>query len=335
MGMTGQTEAQPFNVMIVGQGGRLQYEAILFALSLAATTLSDGIRLYVAEPQPGPLWPDDPRITDPEARALLDAHGARLLPFESRHFGARYPYGNKIEALLALPEGEPFVFFDTDTLVLDDLAKVPFDFSRPTASMKREGTWPQIELYGPGYSETWKALYDRFGLDFESSLDTRWPDEYWQRYLYFNAGFFFYDCPRRFGQRFLDYALSIRDDPPPELICQSLDPWLDQIALPLVIHSFGGGRDTLPPGLLDGAVTCHYRTLPLLYAREPDAVVAFLEEIAAPNKIKKVLKQYEPIKRMVYQGRGQKARALFDRDDLPRREQAIRNKLKREGFWMR
>ncbi|MGR3376862.1 hypothetical protein [Salipiger abyssi] len=333
--MTGQTEAQPFNVMIVGQGGRLQYEAILFALSLAATTLSDGIRLYVAEPQPGPLWPDDPRITDPEARALLDAHGARLLPFESRHFGARYPYGNKIEALLALPEGEPFVFFDTDTLVLDDLAKVPFDFSRPTASMKREGTWPQIELYGPGYSETWKALYDRFGLDFESSLDTRWPDEYWQRYLYFNAGFFFYDCPRRFGQRFLDYALSIRDDPPPELICQSLDPWLDQIALPLVIHSFGGGRDTLPPGLLDGAVTCHYRTLPLLYAREPDAVVAFLEEIAAPNKIKKVLKQYEPIKRMVYQGRGQKARALFDRDDLPRREQAIRNKLKREGFWMR
>ncbi|APZ51691.1 hypothetical protein [Salipiger abyssi] len=333
--MTGHTEAQPFNVMIVGQGGRLQYEAILFALSLAATTRSDGIRLYVAEPQPGPLWPEDPRITDPEARALLDAHGARLLPFESRHFGARYPYGNKIEALLALPEGEPFVFFDTDTLVLDDLAKVPFDFSRPTASMKREGTWPQIELYGPGYTETWKALYDRFGLDFESSLDLRWPDEYWQRYLYFNAGFFFYDCPRRFGQRFLDYALSIRDDPPPELICQSLDPWLDQIALPLVIHSFGGGRDTLPAGLLDGAVTCHYRTLPLLYAREPDAVVGFLEEITAPNKIKKVLKQYEPIKRMVYQGRGQKARALFDRDDLPRREQAIRNKLKREGFWMR
>ncbi|MCR8546680.1 hypothetical protein M4578_02475 [Salipiger sp. P9] len=333
--MTDKARAHPLNVMIVGQAGRLQYEAILFAVSLAATTPKSRVQLYVAEPQPGPRWQSDPRIRDDELRALLEAQGVRFLPFESRHFGGDYPYGNKIEALLELPEGAPFVFFDTDTLVLDDLSAVPFDFARPSASMKREGTWPQIELYGPGYTRTWKALYDRFGLDFESSLDLSWPDEYWQRYLYFNAGFFYYECPRKFGRRFLDYALEIRDDPPPELICQSLDPWLDQIALPLVIHSFGGGRHTLPEGLLDGRVTCHYRTLPLLYAREPDAVVAFLEEIAAPNKIKKLLKQYEPIKRMLYQGRGHKARALFDRDDLPRREQAIRNALKREGFWMR
>ena len=333
---TGTSEgAGPVNVMIVGQAGRLQYEALLFALSLALTTPARHARLYVAEPQPGALWPLDPRIDDPELRALLEAQGAEILPFESRHFGAAYAYGNKIEALLSMPGGEPFVFFDTDTLILDDLARVPFDFSRPTASLRREGTWPQIELYGPGYTETWKALYDRFGLDFESTLDLGWPDEYWQRYLYFNAGFFFGACPRRFGQRFLDYALAIRDDPPPELVCQSLDPWLDQVALPLVIQSFGGGRDTLPDGLIDGAVSCHYRTLPLLYARESDAVVDWLEEITAPNRIKKVLKQYEPIKRMVYQGRGRKARALFDRDDLPRREQGFRNRLKREGFWMR
>ena len=333
---TGTSEgAGPVNVMIVGQAGRLQYEALLFALSLALTTPARHARLYVAEPQPGDLWPLDPRIDDPELRALLEAQGAEILPFESRHFGAAYAYGNKIEALLSMPEGEPFVFFDTDTLILDDLACVPFDFARPTASLRREGTWPQIELYGPGYTETWKALYDRFGLDFESTLDLGWPDEYWQRYLYFNAGFFFGACPRRFGQRFLDYALAIRDDPPPELVCQSLDPWLDQVALPLVIQSFGGGRVTLPDGLIDGAVSCHYRTLPLLYARESDAVVDWLEEITAPNRIKKVLKGYEPMKRMIYQGRGAKVRALFDQSDLPRKEQAIRNRIKSNGFWMR
>ncbi|EPX85149.1 hypothetical protein [Salipiger mucosus] len=333
----GQTTVQdaPVNVMIVGQAGRLQYEAVLFALSLSVCTPGGRFRLHVAEPQPGPLWPEDPRMDDAEARELLEGLGARILPFESRHFGAAYPYGNKIEALAALPEGEPFVFFDTDTLVTGDLARVPFDFARPTASLRREGTWPKIELYGPGYTATWRALYDRFGLDFESSLDRAWPEEYWQRYLYFNAGFFFHACPRRFGQRFLDYALSIRDAPPPELVCQSLDPWLDQVALPLVIHSFGGGREMLPPGLIDGEVTCHYRTLPLLYARERAAVVELLEEIAAPNRVKRVLKRHEPIKRMVYQGRGRKARALFDRDDLPRREQGFRNRLKREGFWMR
>ena len=133
----------------------------------------------------------------------------------------------------------------------------------------------------------------------------------------------------------MTYARSVRDNPPPELVCQSLNPWLDQVVLPLVIHGLGGGRDTLPDGMLDGSVTCHYRLLPLLYAREDDAVVEALEEVAAPNKIKKVLKAYEPMKRMIYQKRGHKVRALFDRDNLPRKEQAIRNRIKSEGFWMR
>ena len=65
--------------------------------------------------------------------------------------------------------------------------------------MRREDTWPVIELYGPSYAATWKALYDRFGLDFESSLDLSQPDDYWQRYLYFNAGWFFHESPQAFG----------------------------------------------------------------------------------------------------------------------------------------
>ncbi|MDR9395624.1 hypothetical protein [Roseovarius sp. SYSU LYC5161] len=324
-----------FNIAIVGQGGRLQYEAVLFAASLRMTSPAFCGRLLVAEPQPGPLWQRDPSIRDEDTRDLLARLGAEIIPFESRHFGQAYPYGNKIEALFALPEGEPFVFFDTDTLVTGDVTSVPFDFDRPTASMRREGTWPRIELYGPGYTATWKSLYDRFGLDFESSLDLSWPDEFWRRYLYFNAGFFFYRCPRVFGRQFLDYALSIRDDPPPDLVCQELDPWLDQVALPLVIHALGGARDTVPGRMLDGDVTCHYRLLPLLYAREPDHVVETLERAAAPNRVKRVLKGHDAFKYMIYHGRGHKVRALFDRDELPRKEQAIRNRIKRNGYWMR
>jgi len=326
---------QSYNIMIVGQSGRLMYEALLFAASLRQMSPGFGGRLLVAVPQPGPLWSRDPAIrAEPvlEALARLDAE---ILPFQSQHFGQTYPHGNKIEALAALPEGEPFVFFDSDTLITGDLAAVPFDFSRPSASLRREGTWPKPTLYGPGYGDIWRALYRRFGLDFDSSLDLSQPDEYWRRYLYFNAGYFFGSCPRAFGALFLDYALSIRDDPPLELVGQSLDPWLDQVALPLVIHSLGGGRDSLPAGHLDGTASCHYRTFPLLYARESDHVVATLEDVCAPNKIKKVLKGYEPIKRMVYQGKGQRVRALFDQDNLPRREQAIRNRIKSEGLWMR
>ena len=324
-----------FNIMIVGHNGRLQYEAILFAASLRANSPDFKGRLIVAEPQPGKNWSEDPRILQQDVRETLEMLGAEIAPFESERFGDDYPYGNKIDGLMAMPKGEPFVFFDTDTLITGDIASVPFDFDRPSASRNVEGTWPKIELYGPGYTKIWKSLYDRFELDFASSLDMSWPDEYWRRYLYFNAGFFYYKCPHEFGQRFSEYASEIKWNTPDELMCQSLDPWLDQVALPLVIHSLGGGRDALTDGFLDGEVSCHYRLLPLLYARESDRVVEVLEEVSAPNKIKKVLKNYDPMKRMIYQGRGQKVRELFDRENLPRKEQAIRNKIKRNGFWMR
>ncbi|MFG6592220.1 hypothetical protein [Sulfitobacter sp. 1A12157] len=326
---------QIFNVVIVGQEGRLAYEALLFAASLRHSCPDFQGRLLIAEPQPGPLWDSDPRITDSALREALSAFGAEFVPFENQHFGSTYPNGNKIEMLSALPAGEPFVFFDTDTLITGDLAAVPFDFDRPSASLKCEGTWPEPQLYGPGYSALWKSLYDKFGLDFASSLDLSQPDEHWRRYLYFNAGYFYYRCPKEFGDLFLRYALAVRDDPPVALCAQSFDPWLDQIVLPLVIHALGGGRNALPAGLLDGTVSCHYRFLPLLYARESDQAIEVLEMITAPNRMKKLLKQRDAIKRMVYQGRGAKVRALFDQDNLPRREQAIRIRIKSNGFWMR
>lgn len=327
-------QGQPFNILAIIQAGRLQYEAVLLAASLRATNPDFKGTLYLAEPQPGPLWPQDPRVKDPLTRALLRDLGAEILPFDSHVFGHSYPYGNKIEALTALPDA-PFLFLDTDTLITGPLEDIGFDFAHPSASMRREGTWPVIELYGPDHNQTWQSLYDRFGLDFGSSLDLTQPDNYWQRYLYFNAGWFFHASPQVFGKRYLDYASDIRANPPRELICQPLDPWLDQVALPLVIHSLGGGRPGPELAGLDGDATCHWRTLPLLYARESDAVVKVLEEISAPNPVKKVLKEYDPFKRMIYQGKGQTARALFDRADLPRREQMIRNRLKREKLWFR
>ncbi|MGH1576331.1 hypothetical protein [Planktotalea sp.] len=329
------TKNPSLNVMIIVQKGRLAYEAALFAASLRQSCPDFDGRLLMAEPLPGPLWPEDPRLPDGELRDLLIELGGEFIQFESKAFGASYPYGNKIEALAAMPKGEPFIFFDTDTLITGDLQQIPFDFSRPSASLRRENTWPELQLYGPGYAGTWKSLYDKFELDFESALDTRHPDEYWRRYPYYNAGYFFYECPQKFGARFLEYATAIRDDAPDELVCQSLDPWLDQVALPLVIHSFGGGKDTIPRGLLDGDISCHYRLLPLLYAREADHVVEVLETVTAPNKIKKVLKNSDVIKKMIYHGRGQKVRDMFDRENLPRKEQALRNKIKKAGFWMR
>ena len=321
------------SLLILAQQGRLEFEAIIFAASLRHCAPDFTGRLIIAEPQPEGAWSGHGTRIGDDTRALLDSLGAAIAPFTARHFGAAYPYGNKIEALSVLPPGQPFVFFDTDTLITGPLDLVPFDKARPAASMRRKGTWPVPPLYGPGYAGIWKSLYDRFGLDFPSSLDLSQPDEHWERYLYFNAGWFLGPDPAVFGQRFLDWALSVRHDPPEELACQTLDPWLDQVILPLVIHSLGGGRPG--PGLagLDGDVTCHYRNLPLLYARESDRVLEVLEAAVAPNRIKRRLREWEPAKRLIYQGKGRsKVRPLFA-DGLPSREKPIRQALKKNGWW--
>jgi hypothetical protein len=58
--------------------------------------------------------------------------------------------------------------------------------------------------------------------------------------LYFNVRFFYYRDAHEFGKRFLQYACDIRDNPSVETECQELNPWLDQVALPLVVHALGG-----------------------------------------------------------------------------------------------
>ncbi len=324
----------PFNILAIVQSGRLQYEALLLAASLRHSNPGIAGTLYLAEPQPGPKWDQDPRVTDPAVRAALERLGATFLQFDAKVFGSSYPQGNKIEALAALPDA-PFLFLDTDTLITGPLDSIGFDFARPSASMRREGTWPVIDFYGPTYAEIWSSLYDRFGLDYAASLDLSQPAEYWQRHLYFNAGWFFHQSPQAFGTRFLHYAQSIRDNPPDPLVCQEIYPWLDQIVLPLVIQSFGGGRPGPELGGLDGAVTCHYRTLPLLYARESDLAVEVLETVATEQALRRILRDWPQVKMMVYQNKGKRARALFDRAHLPHREQMIRNALKREGLWFR
>jgi hypothetical protein len=321
-----------FNLLLVAQAGRLAHEAVLLVSSLRAHSPGFQGRVFVAEPQ-GARWDHPTRISEAH-RAFLTAMGAEILPFENRHFGQSYPHGNKIEALLALPEA-PFLFLDTDTLILGEIGTLPLDRLPPSASMRREGTWPKPELYGPDYAGIWGALYAKFGLDMGPSLDLTQPEDYWQRHLYFNAGWFFGPSPRAFGQRFLDWAVAIRDDPPEALAAQSLDPWLDQVTLPLVIHALGGGRPGPELAGLDGDLTCHYRALPLLYARESDRAVAVLEALFANKALKKLVKEYEPYRRLVLQRKGHKARALFDRADLPKREQMIRNRLKQAGLWLR
>lgn len=324
-----------FDIVVVAQAGRLTYEAVMFVASLRTFAPDFDGEIYVAEPQPGPLWPTDPRIDDPEARGLLLRLGAKIIPFESKHFGARYPNGNKVEALAALPAGRPFIFFDTDTLITGPIDQIAFDFDHPSASMARENTWPTPPLYGPGYTAIWRALYDHFDVPFDGTLDLNEPEEHWRRYLYFNAGWFFHACPQAFAKAMIQIMTGVRDDALPELASQKIYPWLDQIALPIAITKLGGGRPSGEYDGLDGDVSLHWRALPLFYAKASADQLTKFDEVVRPNRIKKVLKTYEPFRRMIYHGRGDRVRALFDQNHLPIREKVIRNRIKKERLWMR
>ncbi len=318
------------NILIVAQDGRLQYEALLFAASLRHFPENRALRLVVAEPQPGPHWPDDPRMTRPAIRRELRALGAEIVALHTTTFGARYPQGNKLEALALLPRDEPFAFFDTDTLVtgrLDDVTAAP-----PTASGVVEPTWPRETLYGPGFAAIWGALYARFGLDMAPTLDTRHPDTDWRRYMYFNAGWFTGPCPHRLGTRLLDYARALEHDPPRALATQALYPWLDQIVLPLAIAAEGGGRRDTG---LDGARTLHYRALPMLYAHGSDHAVATLEAVTGAPHLWDIFNQHVAFRRMVFKQQGRALRARVDRAAPPFTYWGRQKQIMDAGYWVR
>lgn len=326
---------QDFDILIVAQGGGIDRQAAVLAASLRRNAPGFRGRLIVAEPQPEGAWHGQPTRMSNPARAALTALGADIRPLVARHFGQSYPHGNKIEALGLLDAQRPFLFLDSDTLILDEIGAVPFDFARPSASMRREATWPEPPPYDQTYDTIWRSLYDRFGLEMDGSLDRTQPEDHWERFLYFNAGWFFGADAAAFGRRFADWAVAVRDDPGDALACQSLDPWLDQVVLPLVIHSLGGGRPGPELDGMDGDVTCHYRNLPLLYARGPEAAVQTYEAVAAMPEIAPLMVGWEAAERLIGEGLGRsRIRVIFAGDEMPVGERPLRKRLKAEGLWL-
>jgi hypothetical protein len=318
------------NILIVAQDGRLQYEALLFAVSLRHFPENRDLRLVVAEPQPGPLWPGDPRISRPAIRRELRALGAEIVPLHNKVFGARYPQGNKLEALALLSANEPFAFFDTDTLITGPIADVVA--GPPTASQLVEPTWPREPLYGPSLAEIWGALYTRFELDMQPTLDDRFGDSDWRRYLYFNAGWFIGDCPHQMGEHLLHYAQSIERDPPAELATQTLVPWLDQVALPLAAAALGGGRRETG---LDGPNSLHYRALPEIYAYGSDHDVTVLETVTRAPHLWDIFNQYVSFRRMVFKENGAALRQIMAARPTPLTYSARKAAIMNAGHWVR
>ena len=163
----------------------------------------------------------------------------------------------------------------------------------------------------------------------DGSLDLSQPDEHWERFLYFNPGWFFGADGPAFGRRFRDWAVAVRNDPGEALACQSLDPWLDQAVLPLVIHSLG----RRPPRPRAGGArrrgdVALSQPAAALRARPRRAIDEF-EAIAALPGIAPLLAGWEAAERLVRGGEGRRTIQPMFADYPPQApERGIRKRLK-------
>jgi hypothetical protein len=201
----------------------------------------------------------------------------------SKVFGESYPHGNKIECLTALPKGEPFVFFDSDTLILAtwprcrSISTAP----RPRCGWKAPGrrssfTAPATPRSG-NRSTTGSALISK-------ARSTSPARRVLAPLPLFQRGFFYYRCPA-----------CLRVPLPGDRARHPRRPAAGAglpVPRPLARPGRAAARDPRPrrrarrAGSRDGwtaRISCHYRLLPLLYAREPDRVVEILEPSRPPT----------------------------------------------------
>lgn len=324
------------NVCIVAQNGRLKYEAALFALSFAATQKPNGARLHICMPQQSELWNKDISIDDDLWLRMMEQYGVTLHHFDNSFFGEAYPHSNKAYAIGCLPEREPFVFFDTDVIILDDLQTVPFDFDMPSAK-NEDKTWPRQFSEGPTLAEIWGSLYQKFDRSTDTWFRKSAPETEYRHYPYFNAGCLYYRDPKEFSKKYLSIMEAIWTDPPSELSRQTLFPWLDQISLPLLLQELGGNPDTFPIRHIDRSHSFHYHALPILFlpkqAKKLTLTKSLLEQ--AGEDARKLFTQYAPFEKILFGDVGKEIELIVNSTDFQGNRKKYRQVLASKGLWFR
>ena len=262
------------NVMIVAQSGRWAVQSLLFAETYVRSGSAARNPLYIAVPEPGPLWPFDPRPPERYINRYRKL-GAQLISFKNSDFGFRSGYTNKIYALFGLPANQPFMFLDSDQLVFSNLGNIDLDFDHPSAQLAKQ-SWPPARSTFP-HGEVWRAVYELTGATQGREGSGR----------YFNAGCFYYVDPRRFGQVMLDACLKLAETKIPAIANQPLIPApIDQVALSVAIERIGEGgacpASLNSISLSDTTATWHYHRFSRFwlpgYERAASLVEAILKE---------------------------------------------------------
>ncbi|MHA3914046.1 hypothetical protein [Halovulum sp. GXIMD14793] len=267
-----------FNIYMIAQPGRLEYESLLLVKSLRKFYSGDDIGVYVCTPENSGFWRTNPNMADGEVADKLRDLGCHVVNFKNERFGSRYPHSNKIYALSALPPDEPFVFFDSDHIFFDDIANVRVDFDRPTA--RRAGfVWPGKQMKCQTRKAWWDALYAKMGVETNGWYQERYGPESELYYPYFNGGCFYYSSAGRFHELYRKAIHEISESTPEVVDSRSLYPWLDQICLPIVMAQLDGDGSVYRTDFAFSQVATHYFFLSNLFLNVNEDILMIAREI--------------------------------------------------------
>jgi len=262
------------SIKFVCQMGELEMKAALLAASLSRFT-QNNVELVAGLPEnrPNSLTQD-----------FLASLGVRLVPIDNP-FGDDYPIANKISCLGIPTDREHSVFLDSDILCLRDI-----DFM---GRFRGQFSAKLADCFTADLSD-FALIQDHFGMPRETTgFHATFSGQ--EMPLYFNAGVVHCRDHRSFAAEWMRLAIEVD-----RLPLKIPRPWLDQLALPIVVArlglevSFLNEQLNYPLNLRlvtgEDTVLCHYHDFETLAQDRASAVLEdlwydfpVLAEIAQAN----------------------------------------------------
>lgn len=279
------------NVIFIAQKGELGLKAAFLAWSLRVTHGSS-LGLFAAVPS-FEEWGEP----EPEVFRSFEQLGVKVVRFEPP-FAPEYPIGNKTRVLGLLPPGLPAVFLDSDMASLSawnplevlgsaDLAMKPADVA----------TW--------GQGDQWRQVFDLLGRSGNQRY-TRATVSGELMPAYYNAGLVACRDPATLAKEWeaITAELHVNGESLPNRY-----PWLDQIALAVLVRSskldvkslgeywnYPAHLKALPVKRMAPGI-CHYHR-PEVILREPALLWRFRKACSELPELARLASRYESWKRL-------------------------------------
>ncbi len=222
---------------VIQNDGKMLAQGLLFAASLRKHG-NDKFDVFLCCPKNSDKWSMDVEVTDPEVLSYFEKIGVKVNFFDNAAFGSAYPHSNKAYAFATLPASQPFIFFDTDYLFLDDLSDLDFNFDNPDF-IRGPRSWPPLNRSQHSLDEIWGDIYAALGVDTAVVYRQEHKINDWERYTYFNASLIYFKDPQQFSAIYLDNMKKIWALDTLKIPHRFLYPQLDQIVLPATLAMLG------------------------------------------------------------------------------------------------